>query len=281
MLLECSLAVVYGLLATLGGFELKQATTDHFLREVFIGCFIVNGIYSLLMVRAAYVSILSQHPFHISKALLVYGFTKIILVSIAVNTLYHSHSVPEPIVTLCIVEIVLLFGPIAILLILAALGSLLYVTFTIVDEEEADIVPHGCLLLCSMWLGILLLMILGICDILQATKEESFRTLFILLAISNILLPTLCIVSTMILRDTEHKDLASSFMFSTKTVLASIALHVLVTSSCDPAVTSSCTPTISTQAKTLCFMEVIPVFGSILALAIRNMVKFYRSYNNQ
>jgi hypothetical protein len=269
MLLQCSLAVVYGLLATLGSFELKQAMTDHFLREFFIGCFIVNCIYSLLMIRAAYVSILFQHPFHISKALLVYGITKIILVSIAVNTLYNSHSVPEPIVTLCIVEMVLLFGPIAILLILAAFGSLLYVTFTIVDEEEADIVPNGCLLLCGMWLGILLLMILGICDIVQATKEESLRTLFILLAISNILLPTLCIVSAMILKDTEHKDLASSFMFFTKTVLASIALHVLVNT------------VISTQAMTLCLMEVIPVFGSILALAIRNIVKFHRSYNNQ
>lgn len=255
----CCLVVVYGLFATLGGFELTQAITHHELREVFIGCCIVNCIYSILMGRAAYVSFLSQHPFHISKALLVYGISKIILVSIAVNTLYNSHSVPEPIVTLCIVEIVLLFGPILILLILAALGALLYVTLMIVDDEEREIVPHGCLLLCSMWLGVLLLMILGICDILQATKEEYLRTLFIGFAISNMLLPTLCIVSAMILRDTEHKHLATSFISCTKTVLASIALHVLVTTT---------DYTISTQAKTLFYLEIIPVFGSIAIYAM-------------
>lgn len=142
--------VIYGLFATLGCFELKQAIDENRLRVLLIFFFIVNVLFTLFVMASAYESFIEQDKRLMVGYVGLFLVFKIILSSIAADVLRVEEHLTERLVTLFVVEIVSTFFPVAILL--------LWATFTKLasdiskcatgnrqqeDEEEGQSMPQA------------------------------------------------------------------------------------------------------------------------------------------
>jgi hypothetical protein len=246
--------VVYGLFTTLGCYELEQAIVEDYLRGLFICLFIVNGFYTLVMMGAAYSSFISKDKSHIISASIVFGIMKVVLASVAVNALRKDSRIPERVITLCVVEIVLIFGPIFVALVITALVVLIQVTCFIVDYDNGSWRWASY----AMWGYIILSLVLGGFEVVQASEEDYLRTMFILFAVSNLSLPIVNIVIAFVCYSGREDDGFIFFLSVVgKIVLASFALYAMVNESNIPF-----------KAKVLCYIEIVHVFAPIAIIVL-------------
>jgi drug/metabolite transporter superfamily protein YnfA len=229
--------VIYGLFATLGCFELAQVIDENRQRVLLIFLFIVNVLFTLLVMASAYASFIEQDQRLIAGYAGLFLVFKIILSSIAADVLRVEEHLTTRIMNLFVVEIVTTFFPVAILL--------LWATFTKLasdiskcatgnreqeDEEEGQSMPQAKrpLIVFGLWTFIISFLLLGICDIIQLILEDDYlQTLFILFAITNLIFPTGLVWSYLGLEPKEFIGVLNA-AYLIKVILASISLYHLI-----------------------------------------------------
>ncbi len=250
--------VIYGLFATLGCFELKQAIDENHIRVLLILLFIVNVLFTLFVMASAYASFIEQDKHLIASYVGLFLVFKIILSSIAADVLRVEEHLSQRLVILLVVEIVSTFSPVAIVL--------LWATFTKLssdiskcatrNEEEGQSMKQP-LIVFGLWTFIISFLLLGICDIIQLILEDDYlQTLFILFTITNLMFPTGLVLSYFCVEAKEFIGLLNA-AYLIKIVLASIALYHMIVDSNVPQLT-----------KTLSYIEVVLAFVPLAGFII-------------
>jgi hypothetical protein len=186
------------------------------------------------------------------KAVLFYGVVKVILASIAINALRKDRPMTERAMILCIVEVVLIFGPLFIGLVGAALVFLIHVTCHLINQKQ----KRWMCVAISIWLYIIPSLILGLFEIVQASEDDYLRTMFILFAISNLVCPTVNVILTSVCYNgREDEGFVQCAYLVAKITLSSLAIHYIVKD-----------PDIPPRAKTLFMIETVSIFGSVVII---------------
>ena len=233
--------LIYGLFASLGCFELQQAIHEDYLRSLFICLFIANVCFLVPYDKSS-----------LMKAVLFYGVVKVILASIAINALRKDRPMTERAMILCIVEVVLIFGPLFIGLVGAALVFLIHVTCHLINQKQ----KRWMCVAISIWLYIIPSLILGLFEIVQASEDDYLRTMFILFAISNLVCPIINVILTSVCYNgREEEGFVQCAYLVAKITLSSLAIHYIVKD-----------PDIPPRAKTLFMIETVSIFGSVVII---------------